>query len=168
MAKNKTTPKEPATTKPAKVYSTKDIQPVKEPKQRKLTDAIFEKICRELETTYEGLRTICSRHGTSSSSFFDRCDDFPDKAERYTRARQRQATYLADLIHEVSFNRSEDHTAFTGANVVQRDKMISDNLKWTAARLMPSRYGEKIDLTTKGDKIEQVAIFQIPDNNRDK
>jgi hypothetical protein len=64
----------------------------------------------------------------------------------YTRAREAQADYLADEIISISDHSEEDHTAFTGANVVQRDKLRVEARKWIAAKLKPKKYGDKVEV----------------------
>ncbi len=41
-----------------------------------------------------------------------------------------------------------------------------DGLKWIAARKKPKVYGERIDVTTAGNPLEQQILIQIPDNGR--
>lgn len=132
---------------------------------KKMTDEVFENVCLEIECTYEGLKTICERHGSSSTAFFNMIDNCEykdlegvkvnEKAERYMRARERQADYLFDLQREVSFKRDEDHTPFTGGNVVQRDRLITDTLKWQAGKLRPKVYGDKLE-------VEQTIKTEVP------
>ena len=138
---------------------------------KKMNDEVFESVCLEIEETEKGLRTICKSLNSSASSFYDFIDNEKDedvrrtKAERYTRARKRQAEYLFDLQREVVFKRDEDHTPFTGSNVVQRDRLISDTIKWQASKLDSKKYGDKIDLTTDGDKLPN-AIPIVLGNGR--
>lgn len=128
---------------------------------RKLTDEIFEQICNEIQISHLGLSTICKSKGTSSSAFFDLVDKDKKYTELYTRARERQADYLADLIQEVAFDGSRDDTPFTGANHVQRDKLKVESLKWTAAKLKPKKYSDKLDLTTDGEKLPVQQIINL-------
>lgn len=122
---------------------------------KKLTDEVFEKICCEMEESTDGLKTICKKYHTSSSAVFNLIEKDGAKADRYIRARERQAEYLFDLQREIVFNRSEDHTAFTGANVVNRDRLIMDTLKWQAMKLKPSKYGDKLE-------VEQTIKREVP------
>ena len=126
---------------------------------RKMNDEVFSKVCDELQESTDGLKTICKKYDTSSSAFFDLIDHDPEKrqerADQYTRARERQAEYLFDLQREIVFKRDEDHTPFTGANVVNRDRLIMDTLKWQAMKLKPSKYGDKLE-------VEQTIKREIP------
>jgi len=38
--------------------------------------------------------------------------------------------------------------------------------KWLASKFYPKMFGDKVDVTTGGEKLPQVTIFQLPDNDR--
>lgn len=120
---------------------------------KKMTLVLFKKICKEIETTHEGLMTICKRSNTSSPAFYDLMDkdtknNLPDL---YARAKKRQAEYLVDLSRETVFNRSNDEKPFVGANHIQRDKLIHDSIKWQSAKLDPKKYGDRVDVNHSGN-----------------
>jgi len=124
-----------------------------------MTDEVFELVCQEIEQTTTGMRKICLDHNSSSSAFFDFIDNEKDeakkliKAERYARARERQADFLADKMLEVAFDDVDDEKDYVGANHIQRDRLKVDTMKFIASKLKPKKYGDKLDLTTDGDKI---------------
>jgi hypothetical protein len=126
---------------------------------RKMTEEVFTTICNEIQVSHEGLNTLCKKHNSSAPAFFDFMELDEKYTELYVRARERQADYLADLIHEVAFDGSRDDTPFTGANHVQRDKLKVESLKWTAAKLKPKKYGDKIDLTSDGEKLSAQPVI---------
>lgn len=117
---------------------------------------LFNSICNEIEVTHLGVKSICIAKGTTSTSFFNFMDNNKEDAlvvDRYVRARERQADYLFDLQRELVFKRDEDHTPFTGSNVINRDKLIAETIKWQAGKLRPKKYGDKleVDLESKSD-----------------
>lgn len=131
-----------------------------------MTEEVFFKVCDAIEDTERSLKSICKENNTSSSAFFDFIDASVNEgvttySDRYTRARERQAEYLFDLQREIVFKRDEDHTAFTGANVIQRDKLIAETIKWQAGKLKPKKYGDKLDLTTDGEKLPSPTSNEI-------
>ena len=149
VPKKKTTKK--TTTK--KVVKKKSPAKKKPAHNKKMTLVLFKKICKEVETTYEGLKTICNRSNTSSSAFYDLMDkdinnDLPDL---YARAKKRQAEYLFDLQRETTFNRGNDEKPFVGANHIQRDRLISDTLKWQTSKLDSKKYGDRVDVNHSGN-----------------
>jgi len=161
--KKKPAPKRKTTTKK------KVIKKATSSRSRKMTKAVFEDVCNEIQVTHKGLHTLCKERNTSAPAFYDLMDG--DKSgqlsELYTRAKDRQADFLAEQILEQSYKRDEDHTPFTGSNVIQRDRLITDSLKFIASKLKPKKYGDKLDVTTDGEKIEP-RVFNLDYNKKDK
>lgn len=112
----------------------------------KFTQELFDSICNDIATSSKGLLDICSKHGVTSRVFYSWVQDDEALLHIYTRAREAQADYLADEIISISDHSEEDHTAFTGANVVQRDKLRVEARKWIAAKLKPKKYGDKVEI----------------------
>jgi len=109
----------------------------------KMDAVVFEKVCSEIEVTHEGLNALCKQYDSSAPAFiaFKNADESGKLSERYARARDNQADYLADLMLDVAFSKSSD------PNMVQRDRLKIDSLKWIASKLKPKMYGDKLDLT---------------------
>jgi hypothetical protein len=124
------------------------------------TEEIAAKICEEIATSSKSLKTICSAEDMPSVrtvlswlSDADKEEPKPELREflhQYARAREAQADFLADEIIEISEHTEEDHTAFTGINVIQRDKLRIEARKWVASKLKPKKYGDKLDLNSEG------------------
>jgi len=38
--------------------------------------------------------------------------------------------------------------------------------KWLSSKFYPKMFGDKLDVTSGGEKLPQVTIFQLPDNDR--
>jgi hypothetical protein len=126
------------------------------------TEEIAAKICEEIATSSKSLKTICSAEDMPSVrtvlswlSDADKEEPKPELREflhQYARAREAQADFLADEIIEISEHTEEDHTAFTGINVIQRDKLRIEARKWVASKLKPKKYGDKLDLNHEGEQ----------------
>jgi len=121
----------------------------------KYTDELALKICSETASSSKSLKTICEESGTFVSTVFDWLTKNATFSEMYARAKELQADYLAEEMLEIAEHTEEDHTAFTGGNVVQRDKLRIETRKWIASKLKPRKYSDKIDLTTGGEKINE-------------
>ena len=103
----------------------------------------FEKVCLRLEKG-ESLRGIfASDNSPMSNTLFYKLLNRPSLNERYARAKEIYADSLFDEIIEISYHSSEDHTPFTGANVIQRDRLKVDARKWILSKLEPKKYGDK-------------------------
>lgn len=83
------------------------------------------------------------------------CDEKPDFRDKYTRAREAQADYLAEEIITIADDSSEDEifvesedgtTAKRVENreFINRSKIRVDARKWYASKLAPKKYGDRI------------------------
>ncbi len=137
---------------------------------KKMTLALFEKVSKEIETSKDGLDKICKRLNTSATAYYNLRDNHKDNSlhERYARARINQSHYFNDLIVEVAFDDSDDEKPFVGANHIQRDKLKIHALEMASKRANPSKYGDRVDLTTKGEKIEIPLFPDVSKNDSDK
>ena len=130
------------------------------PKKRKTgrpslySDKLAAKICERLAEG-ESLRAICADKAMPSIStvmgwlFDGNHDKF---SEQYARAREAQAEIRADEIVDIADDASGDFTADKDGKLVansehiQRSRLRVDARKWIAAKLLPKRYGDKLDL----------------------
>ena len=115
---------------------------------------IFMQIITQMSSG-KSVRQSIKESPISMPTFFAWVKD-PEKFKQYVCAREMQAEFYFDKLLEVINHRDEDHTPFTGANVVQRDKLIADTLKWILARMSPRKYGDK--LTLSGDEDAPLKI----------
>jgi len=73
-------------------------------------------------------------------------------ANNYARARENSADIDSDKIEGIAQELREDKITPQAARV------ISDNLKWVAGKKRPKKYGDKIDITSDGEKIKESNI----------
>lgn len=124
------------------------------PSNAKYTPELAEEICRRISVG-QSLVTI-SRDplmpGTTTiRNWILNNKDF--KAA-YDLARDEQADFYADEIIEIA-----DASYRTGEQI-QQARLKIDSRKWIASKLKPKRYGEKVDLTTDGEKLEPLVIYR--------
>lgn len=111
---------------------------------------IFDTICDKI-IEGKSLRSILSEEGMIPlKTFFIWIKDDEEKSNQYARAKEICAELELDEIKEIANHTEEDHTAFTGANVVQRDRLRIDAIKWRMAKMSPKKYGEKITAEITG------------------
>jgi hypothetical protein len=67
--------------------------------------------------------------------------------DNYARAREAQADWYADEIISVIDNAKSDR------NEIERARIKVEALKWVASKLKPKKYGDKLDLTSDGDRV---------------
>lgn len=76
-------------------------------------------------------------------------DDREGFAERYARARESGAYVMADELLEIADDGAED---------VQRSRLKADTRKWLLSKVVPRVFGDKLDLTSKGEKVSNYVI----------
>lgn len=111
------------------------------------TDELADRIC-DLLSDGISLRRVCGRRGMPSKvtvlSWLRTNDRF---LTQYIRAKDESADALADDIADI-------------ADDVRRGKLdpnagrvAGDLKKWSASKLKPKKYGDKVDLTTAGKEL---------------
>ena len=73
--------------------------------------------------------------------------------DQYARARAQQAELNAERLIEVAENAEE-----TSAGV-QKARLISDNIKWAASKLLPKKYGERLDVTVDASSLQPPQVI---------
>ena len=123
------------------------------------TDATGKEICERL-LCGESLISIC-KDGTMPHrvTVYRWMADRPDFATMFARAREGQADYMDDLILETA-NKSTVETA-----AADRVKLIA--YTWRAARLMPSRFGDRVTVKNEGQGDVGAEPEAVAQENRD-
>lgn len=120
----------------------------------------------------KGLLKICSEPDMPNRSTVYRwLDQNEDFRKRFARAREAQMDYYAEQILAIAFDESGDiiydqegegtkakTKAVANHAKVQRDRLKVDSLKWTASRLFPKRYGDKMELLAQTDEPSEMKI----------
>jgi hypothetical protein len=119
-----------------------------------LADLICEQIADGMS-----LRQLCvTADMPNRRTVFRWLNEHPDFATRYGRAREAQG----DLMDERILEEAEKTTAENAH--AQRVKI--DAYKWRAAKLAPKRYGDRIDVTSGGDKLDTSGSLSLQDAAR--
>lgn len=89
------------------------------------------------------MRGISKEMGFNKGCFWRICEDIPELANRYARARDVQAhdhfERIIDLAKQVENGEIDPQAA----------KVAIDARKWAACKLMPRKYGDKIEIDQK-------------------
>ena len=110
-----------------------------------------------ISTTDKGIHRLYRENDwlPSATTIFKELYENKAFAERYARAREAQAEFLADQILEIADDSSKDEEEVTiteGVTAtrtnyenIQRSRLRVDARKWKASKLYPKVYGEKLD-----------------------
>jgi len=114
--------------------------------------------------------------GNSLKSILDNGDHLPSRAivyrwlnnagpdydkeflNNYAQAREEYADSMFDDILNISDDNGQDtrmteNGPMVDHDVIQRSRLRVDSRKWILARMQPKKYGDRLDLTTDGEKL---------------
>ncbi len=117
---------------------------------KKLADSICERISQG-----ESVRAICREEGMpEAKSIYNWLldENKKDFLHQYTEARSTQAELMFEEIIELADESVDDiqgDDKSDGARVQAR-KLQTDARKWVLSKMLPKKYGDKIDMTTNG------------------
>ena len=101
-------------------------------------------------------------------------DDVEGFAARYAHARDLGIEAMADEMFDIADDGANDYMTITKGDyeynvedkeVTNRSKLRVDTRKWYLSKLAPKRYGDKLDVTHKGDEDCPVEFTVKIDNS---
>ena len=138
---------------------------------KKDKDRIFTEICKIISEEGLSLRKAIKKHNTiSRETFFVWMDEdeTKSKSDQYARAKENRADYIFEEIIAISDDDDDDEKAFVGQNHIQRDRLRMDARKWVLSKMLPKKYGDKIDHTSSdGSMSPKPTIINKSDKNID-
>jgi hypothetical protein len=126
----------------------------------KYTKAIIEEICERLSKG-EPLAAICrDEHMPDQSTVWDWSKEREDVSQAIARAREAGEEQIAiDCLHIADDNGKDKRIVAEGVqttdtDVIQRAKLRIDTRLKLLAKWNPKKWGDKVDVTTDGKKLE--------------
>jgi hypothetical protein len=106
------------------------------------------RICEAIATSSKGLKALCEARDDLPSwqTVMAWLNRYPDFQEQYARAKQRQMELLAEEILEICDAPAGDTVQ------VQKARLQVETRKWIMSKLLPKKYGERIDVSGTVDK----------------
>ena len=111
----------------------------------------------------ESLNAICKGEDMPAESTVRAwvLDDIDGIAAKYARARELQAEFWADDMlriadesrEGVKTKETDKGTEITTGDMVERARLQIDSRKWLLSKLLPKKYGDKLDVTSGGERI---------------
>lgn len=130
----------------------------------KYNQKIVDEICEWVATSSKSMRTICKNVGISYQTHLNWIREHPEYFDQYARAKEDQSDLLIEEMIEIADDSSQDEIVVgdgivkMNSEYVQRSRIRIDTRKWIASKLKPKKYGDKVDVTTDGDKITSPVI----------
>ncbi len=125
----------------------------------KYTKELGEKICSRIAEG-ESIRTIVKDKDMPSSSSIFRWllnEDYKDFWEQYEKSRNIQAELMFEELIDIADNEEKE---------VMRDRLRVDTRKWYLSKVLPKKFGDKMDLTTDGKPFVVSISKEVADKNK--
>ena len=120
-------------------------------------DIIYNEIIEQLtDNTNIGIVNILRSNSQypNITTFYNWIDSTPERAKMYARTQEVKAHILFnDLLETAKGDPNNDNVC-----KVQRDRLITDTIKFYVAKVLPRIYGDKIDVTSNGESINVVSL----------
>ena len=115
------------------------------------TEEIGKEICSRIAEGKSVRSIVKDKEMPSSSMIFRWLLDEDKKRfrEQYGVARNIQAELMFEELVEIADREEQD---------VMRDRLRVDTRKWYLSKVLPKKYGEKIDVTSDGEKIDNITV----------
>jgi hypothetical protein len=129
-----------------KPHNRKDKNPI--------TQEQFEAVCELIEKETGNILAKCKQVGISSRDFYAFKKNSEENRKRYARAKDDQSDLMFEELIEIADEiiPSAEHGLDSAAVADKRVRI--DARKWYLSKLKPERFGEKLDLTSGGDKLQ--------------
>ena len=87
-----------------------------------------------------------------------------EKSKRYACACEVRELKMLDEIIDIADKQSEDvmnvgDEVIINHNVINRNRLQIDARKWALSKMNPKKYGDKADITSNGETIQNTPIF---------
>lgn len=131
----------------------------------------------------QSLKTVLKEDGMPDhATVFRWFRTHPEFLEQYDRAKQESADAMQEDLLDIADDGTNDWMEDqymkgkspgwkVNGEAVQRSKLRVDTRKWLMAKMKPKKYGDSLDLTTKGKELP-APIFGghsvVPNDNRDQ
>lgn len=127
-------------------------------------------ICELLAMGYS-LRTVCSEDNMpSAATVFKWMREHDEFLKQYEKAKQESTDAMAEDLLDIADDGTNDWVTKTNkdgseyetvnAEVIARSRLRVDTRKWLMAKMKPKKYGDKLDMTSGGEKLEGLVIVR--------
>lgn len=138
------------------------------------TQELADRICEELALG-QSMRTVCAMDGMPAmSSVFKWLRENPAFSEQYEKAKAESADAMAeDLLHiadtpvmgEIKTIKPDGTVEIKQDEMLGHRRLQVDARKWLMAKMKPKKYGEKLDVTSEGEKLEGLVVIKNADDS---
>jgi len=135
-------------------------------------DEWFDYIVSEIESGKSLISALRTNGAPSTSTFYIWLEEkdqdgvktleAEEKSKRYACACEARELMMLDEILTIADDQEDDviidgDKEYTNHNVIQRSKVRIEARQWVLGKLRPEKYGNKVDLTSGGEKIQTIT-----------
>lgn len=133
---------------------------------------LFDNIINSLRVSDKSIINICKDLNSNHESFYQYLRSNKEALEIYAQAKIDQSEFLFDKIHDLEeemLKEVRDIVDPKRCNSLQAAwKVKIDNLKWILSKLLPMKFGDRLDLTTGGKDLPGTISVSFVDNKEAK
>lgn len=130
------------------------------PEQR---TTIIDEICAKISSGLSLRKVLEGGKPISQKVFFEWIDADVEKSKQYARAAEARADSIFEDILDIADDSNGDvkyteHGEVMNSEFVQRSRLRVDARKWMLAKMMPKKYGERIEQEISGKNGEPFSV----------
>ena len=128
----------------------------------KYTQELADKVCFKIAEGYS-MRTVCKADDMPCmTTIFKWLREKPEFTQQYTRATEERTEAMSEDILDIADDGSNDLMTIQKGDktyqmenkeVTNRSRLRVDTRKWLMSKMKPKKYGDKIDVTSAGEKL---------------
>lgn len=132
------------------------------------TKELGELICSKVREGNSLSRVLREPNMPTSSPVFQWLTIFPEFKENYEHSVQERTLAMGEEIIDIADDGTNDYMTITkGSNtyniedkeVTNRSKLRVETRKWLMSKMLPKKYGDKVDVTSDGKAIKGNSIM---------
>ena len=128
------------------------------------TQDLADRLCAELAMG-RSLRSVCEADDMPSAvTVFAWMRTNEEFLKQYARAKEESADAMSDEILDIADDGTNDWVLRRGGYVVDREatersKLRVDTRKWIMSKMKPKKYGDKLDVTSDGKRVQAAPVI---------
>ena len=139
------------------------------PKGEGVTQSIFEDICNRVIEEKLSFKRAVDESDISLVTFYKQLLKSEENKDLYNYARNIRSDVLFEEIIEIAdtteegtvIKETDRGTEVKRGDMTEHRRLKVDARKWVVARMNPLKYGDKIDVTSKGEQVGTVTGLEV-------
>lgn len=119
----------------------------------KIDENVFDAVMEDIAERGLSMVKACAAHGVHKGCMWRFIEENDERRAKYARARAQQADLFGEKVSEIAAGVLSGEIDYNAARVAM------DGYKWTAGKMKPKRWGDRVDHHVDGEvvHIKQIA-----------